>query len=400
MSFIYKWIGTFLGWLDSLTGSYLFALFLFALIVEALMLPFAIKQQKNTIKQASLRPKELAIRKKYAGRNDQATQQKMSQEIQEMYQKEGYNMMGGCLPLLIQLPIIMILYNVVINPLQYVCGVSSEAISALNTFLGESATKGSIALLDKLGSVDLGAFGAVEGNAAFAQEFTAAIDKGLPNFKFLGLNLADTPSIGSPSWLLVIPALTFIVYFASMKLSRKMSYQPTDANGKQDKQAGCSNAVMDVSMPLMSVFITFTVPATIGVYWIFKSMLGTLKQFIVSRAMPLPKFTEEDYRAAEKEYAGKTGKNRSAKVNFELNQSNPNSIARLDDEDYVTAEDMERLREKLDPKPVAAESDEPSADGEHKREESISPVGDAPLKDESDKPVHKNKRRFGEKKNK
>ena len=131
MDFIYNAIGQFLGWLDAFTGNYVLALFIFAIIVELLMLPFGLRQQKNSIKQATLRPKEMAIRKKYAGRNDQPTQQKMMQEIQEMYQKEGYNPMGGCLPLLIQFPVIIILYNVVINPLRYIMGVSKETVSAL-----------------------------------------------------------------------------------------------------------------------------------------------------------------------------------------------------------------------------------------------------------------------------
>ena len=118
MATIYSAIGTFLGWLDKLTGNYLMALLLFAIIVEVLLLPLGIKQQKNSIRQAKLRPKEMAIRKKYAGRNDQATQQKVTQEIQELYQRENFNPMGGCLPLLIQFPIIIILYNVVVNPMK------------------------------------------------------------------------------------------------------------------------------------------------------------------------------------------------------------------------------------------------------------------------------------------
>ncbi len=82
---ILKWIGKFLGWLDSTTGSYVIALFIFALIVEILLLPFGIKQQKNSQRTAMLRPKEAAIRKKYAGRDDQVTRQKMGMEIQELY---------------------------------------------------------------------------------------------------------------------------------------------------------------------------------------------------------------------------------------------------------------------------------------------------------------------------
>ena len=95
-----------------LTQNYAVTLFLFSLVLQLLLLPFGIKQQKNTVKQASLRPKEMAIRKKYAGRTDQATQQKLNNEIMDLYQRENFNPMGGCLPLLIQMPILFSLYNV------------------------------------------------------------------------------------------------------------------------------------------------------------------------------------------------------------------------------------------------------------------------------------------------
>ena len=76
--------------------NYLVGLILFAIIVKLAMLPLSIKQQKNSIKQASLRPKEMAIRNKYKGRNDQPTQQKMQNEIYELYQRENFNPAGGC----------------------------------------------------------------------------------------------------------------------------------------------------------------------------------------------------------------------------------------------------------------------------------------------------------------
>ena len=85
-------IGTVLNWLTKLGfGSYIVGICIFAIIIEVLMLPFAIKQQKNSIKQAKLRPKEKAIRDKYKNRNDQASVQKMQQEIQEFYQRENFS---------------------------------------------------------------------------------------------------------------------------------------------------------------------------------------------------------------------------------------------------------------------------------------------------------------------
>ena len=89
-------------------------------------------------------------------------------------------------------------------------------------------------------------------------------------------------------------------------------------------------------MPMMSVWISFMVPAAIGVYWIFKSIIGAAKQIIMSKAMPIPTCTEEEYKAAEKEYGGKPEKKqKKGNANPEATKSNPNSLFHQDDEDYV-----------------------------------------------------------------
>ncbi len=100
-------------------NSYLFGLLFYALVFQLILFPLQIKQQKSQIKMASIRPKEMAIRKKYAGRTDRVTQQRMQQEIQEMYQQNGYSPFSGCLPLLVQLPLVMILCTIVYHPVQY-----------------------------------------------------------------------------------------------------------------------------------------------------------------------------------------------------------------------------------------------------------------------------------------
>ena len=90
MNAIYKFFGVILSFFSDITGGYyLFGLFLFALLVKIILLPFGIKQQKTSIKQAKMRPKEMAIRKKYKGRTDKVTQQKMQNEIMELYQREN-----------------------------------------------------------------------------------------------------------------------------------------------------------------------------------------------------------------------------------------------------------------------------------------------------------------------
>lgn len=119
-------------------NNYLLALLFFALIVEIILLPLSIKQQKSQIQMAKIKPKEIAIREKYKGRNDKVTQQKMSLEIQDMYQQSGYNPFSGCLPLLIQLPIILVLFNIVRQPITY--GVRlTDVESKFNTDYYEQA---------------------------------------------------------------------------------------------------------------------------------------------------------------------------------------------------------------------------------------------------------------------
>lgn len=387
---IFHWVALGFAWLIKYPGFGYFALGLiyFSIFVELIMLPMGINQQKNSRKQALLRPKEMAIRKKYAGRNDQVTQQKVSQEIQEMYQKEGFNPMSGCLPLLLSLVIIIPLYNLVIDPMKYMMGASSDLSAALHYFATASkaagglgidltSSNGTIELLSKLNVADVW-----EGMSNFAfysngqhcvgalQEMLGVNGELIPKFTILGLNFGLTPSLENP-WLITVPVMTFVSYFASMKLSRKHSYQPV----AQDQATGCSNKMMDFMMPAMSVWFTFMVPAAVGLYWVFKSLIGMVKSVIISKLMPLPVFTEADFKAAEREMAAKE-KNRPVKKN---SGGNPNvrSLHHIDDDE-----------DELPPLPerpttyVEDEEETPAASGEY--------LGDATIK-EDDRPTPKKK---------
>ena len=120
---LYQALGTLLYWFSEIMGNYyVLALLIYALIFKIVFLPFAVKQQKNQIKMAKLTPKIELIKAKYRGRTDTATMQKQQEEIMALQKSEGYSMMSGCLPLLLQLPIIIMLYNVIRNPLSYICG--------------------------------------------------------------------------------------------------------------------------------------------------------------------------------------------------------------------------------------------------------------------------------------
>lgn len=338
------WLGWLLRQLTKITGGYyVLALFIFAVIIELLMLVFGIRQQKNSIKQARLSPKERAIRKKYAGRNDQVSMRRMQEEIQKLYQDEGFNPMGGCLPLLIQMPILIMLYNIVIDPLRYVLGKSAGLSTALSTFVStsraagglgvaSSSGRGTIELLSKLNETP-GALDAFRNFSYFSNAGECAdqlANVSIPNFRFLGMNTGLVPT---QDWwpLVLVPILTFGFYFASMKLNRKFSYQP--AMAAQNQQMGCSNNMMDITMPLMSVYIAFITPAAIGIYWIFKCVISTLKQFILHKAMPLPTFTEEEYKQAEKEMKARSKGQRLPTVVVAEDGQQYRSLHHIDDED-------------------------------------------------------------------
>lgn len=350
LDILLSWIGVALSWITKYltfgTNNYIITLCIFAIVMEIVFLPFGIKQHKNSLKMAKLKPKEMAVRKKYAGRNDQATMQKLNQEIQELYQQENYNPMAGCLPLLIQFPVLIVLYWVVVNPMKYVLNCSDDFIRVMHAVVkaeGHSVTSnGSIQLLNKIAELRTSGSLSDEILAKYCTNWEQVAEKidyivaNPLNFKIgfvdLGLipewqfwNFGDNATL----WiLLLIPVLTFVVYFFSMRINRKFSFQPTQS--VDERQQACSNNMMDITMPLMSVFITFGVPAAIGIYWMFKSLLGVLKQFILSKAMPFPKFTEEDYKAAEKELAGKQPK----KIQKSENAGKVRSLHHIDDEDY------------------------------------------------------------------
>lgn len=382
------------------TNNYILSLLYFGLVVEILMIPMAISQQKNMIKQAKLRPKEMAIRRRYAGRNDQATLQKQNQEIQELYQKENYSPFSGCLPLLIQLPIMIALYQVVIDPAFYVLGQAKQFSTAMMQYFTTSqaaggfggvlnSDRGTIEILSKLRENGIEAFEGLKSfgyfsNSGALYDALHGIEEagGIPSVNIGSWNFGLTPwsavttgggFFASHWWLLLVPVLTFVVYFASMKINRKLSYQPTTA--ENDKATGCSNNMMDVMMPLMSVYIAFIVPAAIGVYWMFKSVLTTIKQLIMKKVMPLPTFTEEDYKAAEKEMYGKHPQ-KAPKASSNGGTQNPNvrSLHHIDDDEYDS-------KGNYIGRPEGSEAEEPKTEKKNQK----APAMAEPLKDESDK---------------
>ncbi len=215
---------------------------------------------------------------------------------------------------------------------------------------------------------------------AFSEDVLVSLDKAvemIPNFNIGKLNLGLTPNFSNLAggyWLLLlVPVLTFVTYFFSSKLSRKFMYQPATNDGVDARQMACSNSMMDVTMPAMSAFFTMAVPAVIGVYWAFRSWIGLLKSFIMSRIMPLPTFTEEDYKAAEREMAGRTKK----KINKTKSSDEVRAVRSLH---YIDDEDFEDTRERGLARKAALEEKEKQEKAEAAERAQKLPFGKALLK--------------------
>lgn len=364
----------------SICPNYMVALLLFALVMQILLLPFAIKQQKNSVKQAKLAPKLAAISKKYAGRTDRATQQKMQQEQMDLYQRENYNMMGGCLPLLIQMPILFALYRVITQPLRYLCGLSTASVNTILTKLSElgvDTTAGypQITAINKLR--DMG--------AAEAASITEGIENfnfdSLPVFKMFGdkIDLAIAPKDGG-WWMLLIPIVTIVALIISQMITKKFTYQPPNAGDANN------NLVMKVfmyaGMPLLSGWIAYQYAAALGIYWIFRNLLSLVQQIVLSKAIPIPHFTEEDYKAAEKEMYGSSRAKKNARA-LDPNRERPRSLHHIDDDDDDTYDDGGRVTRYDD------EDDDTSASVPKSVPSS---AVEAPIKDDKNKTYKKKKK--------
>ena len=355
---LYNLLGSMLAWFESFTGTYALSLLFYALIFKVVFIPFSIKQQKNQIKMAKLAPKIELIRAKYRGRTDRVTMQKQQTEIMELQQKEGYSPFSGCLPLLIQFPLILLLYAVISNPLSYIAEydmdtVSSivetkdlseqdqinEAIAKIYNHINPTEEGGKPTEFKKIQQIQL--INSIKSyisdeNGAVIEEKKAEIEafgieiESIPNFDLLGVNLAETPSIKNISILVLIPIIAAVASWFTMWFTRKYNGNP--AMQAQDAQAQASLKIMDLAMPLMTLFIAFNFSGMLGLYWIFQSLLGLGQTMIIAAAMPMPKYTEEELKEMRRQQKAAEKAQRAAIKS----QPKYKSLHYIDEDDYDT----------------------------------------------------------------
>lgn len=277
MSFLYQFFGFLLRELCLLVDNYGLALILLTLIARLVMLPMSIKQQKSSAKMQRLQSKVRKIQQQYAG-----DQKKIQEETQALYAQEGTNPMNmGCLPLLLQLPIIYGLLGAIYHPLQYVLNISSQDVNALTEALKnivEISSKNSrlveMQIIEHIG------------------ELTGVVSPDVINkissfdFSFLGLSLGQVPSIKQPSVLWLIPILSFVSQLAT---SLFMYVRQKESNPEMAKNP--SMGCMTFGMPLFSLYFTFQFPIGIGVYWIASSVIAFVQTVVLNSVFSPKKAT-------------------------------------------------------------------------------------------------------------
>ncbi len=319
--------------LNDAFNSYALALLVFALMVKVLLLPFAVKQQKGQIKMAKMRPKLMAIEKKYAGRNDQPTLRRKQEEMMALQQEEGYSPLSGCLPLLIQLPIIFILYSIIRNPLTHICGIKADKLAGIwNTANGfTDGVKGFLTKATEVNQIKLIST-LKSGTPEAAQALTDAglTVSDLPNFQIFGgwMDLSRQPNEGW-GWLWLIPLLTFVAAVVTMRLTKRLGAGAQMQAQTADQKV--SMGIMEWMMPVMSTWISIIVPAALGLYWFYQSLLGLLQMVILAKAMPLPKYTKEELEQMMRELKGKPAARAYASAS--AGGDRPRSLHHIDDDE-------------------------------------------------------------------
>ena len=331
---IAKLLGMLMDWIYSgisnITGgrveSVVLSIVIITIIIYMCLLPLTIKQQKFSKLSQKMQPEMQAIQAKYKNKKDQASMMAMQEETQLLYQKYGISPMGSCVQMLIQMPILFALYRVFYNIPAYLSGVkgsftglvdsiqqtsgyqdtlvslmekynvvtssglnASNAASKLADASGDALSNYIIDILYKLPSKGWDAL--MDGK--FFDGIQSAVEKthdALLHFNyFLGLNISDTPwyiiksnfTDKPDKWLLfvilalLIPVLSYLTQMINIKL------MPQATNGND--QMASQMKMMNLMMPLMSLFFCFTVPVGLGIYWICSALVRGIQQFFVNR---------------------------------------------------------------------------------------------------------------------
>jgi len=249
---------------EMVNNNYLISILIFTFLTKLILFPLTLMQIKSTEKLQEIGPKDKAIREKY--KNDE---KKQAEELSKLYSENKINPIGGCLPILIQLPIILGMFYIVKQPLTYIIQTPQEEIKTYTaTYLNKEESEVTEAEM-KTYEIQVA-------------EKNNIIDMNVG----LGINLGQTPSNvfskdedkkASPISL-IIPILAVILAFLQTKITQKNS------NTNMDESTAQMQKSTNLMMPLLSGIISYTMPLALGVYWLFGSLLQILQQILITYA--------------------------------------------------------------------------------------------------------------------
>lgn len=302
---------------------------LFTFIVNALMIPMQIKQQKFAKMSSVMNPELMAIQAKYKNKKDQESQQKMSLETQAVYQKYGVSPVSGCLPMLITLPILFALYRVIYNIPAYVpqvydiydglakvlqeAGVTVSQLADKSyvsnpTYVVTQAVKAAKAdagninyYIDVLSQFNSSGWDVlIKNHPDLSEVITKTAHQAQDINYFLGLNIADTPKIKSVS--VIIPIFSIVTQYISTKLSMAGTQQQT---ANSDNPMGQSMQTMNTVMPFMTGFMCLMFPIGVGIYWIAGNVFRIFQQLCINfyfSRINMDDLIKENVEKAKKKY--------------------------------------------------------------------------------------------------
>lgn len=268
--------------LSALSNEYFIAIIIFTVLTRLILLPANLHQQKATAKTARLQPKIQKIQKKYPDPKDR---NKLNQEMNDLYAREGHNpMQMGCLPMIFQLVFLMGIVGIIYYPLSYIIGMSNigdytdqlteflESVNYSGNYLQLGILENWTAYRDQL---------VAQMPELFTPERVSAID----SFR-QGMILGGIDMTALPHWkdgvIVVIPIVSFLTSLASTGISMLIQKKTNPAAAQQT----ASMIMMLLMMPIFSLVIAFRVPAAVGFYWIISNVVSILQQLFIAKFFP------------------------------------------------------------------------------------------------------------------
>lgn len=275
-------LGTPLGWImyaiESFIHNYGISLILFVILTKVVLLPLTIKQQKTTAKTASISPRLKELEKKFG--KDKA---KYQEAMMKLYEEEGVNPAGGCLPMIVQFALLFGVIDVIYKPLKHLLRIPTDLIQKATDLVGVSAGS-EISIINQV-QTDPSKFMSIFGEQTVKQieDF---------NMTFFGLNLGEVPPLAF-TWLLLIP----LISGSTALLMSVISMKQQERNGQ--KMQGMMKYMMYFS-PLMSVWFGFSLPIGVSIYWIVSNVFALVQQIILGRVYTPEKLATMNDKSMDK----------------------------------------------------------------------------------------------------